>query len=160
MVTFRHRRHRQKRDEEEKGKEMLLVGRDSGSQLLTVDGPPGAGELGPSCQGYAASPTAGTSSIPNNHRLFDSSFWLCLLKDAVIYITLLAMASLIAYGLRPHGTGIVLLGILPSAFILYMLQQSYHSYVLKSQMVWTFFHTVWWMSPICECKQYSYTVYR
>jgi len=154
MIT-RRRPHRQYKEEDGGNKCDItnIHNRNKNTVATTttkaLDAPTGAGNLndGPSVVERSATVTPSTA---NRYHLFDPFFGLRMLMDAITYITLLAMASLIAYGLRPQGVGILLLGILPSAFILYMLQQSYHSYVLKSQMVWTFFRTVWWMSLICE----------
>jgi len=113
-----------------------------------VKGPSGAEEL----DSYYL---LGSKQILNLHAAYTGHlsvrlFPLRLLRWATIYITLVILFGLMSFYLRPHGIGLTLLGILPSALHLCFLQQSYRQYVLKSQMAWIFFVTVWWMCIISE----------
>ena len=112
------------------------------------------GSGGPPAAGMAATTTlpiyysADPSPITDDHSLCQraccSKFW----RWAILYILLIIITAFLA-GIVP-AVGITLLGVLPSVFFLVYLRRSYYKNVLRSQMVWTFFESICWMSLIGE----------
>ena len=64
------------------------------------------------------------------------------------FLTLVGVSVLATIFIRPPGLGILVLGLLPSTCLLLYLQHAYHKSVLRSQMVYTFFEAINWMSYI------------